>query len=88
MADISTGPSTVFFDLIDDLHIDTITFHNADGHELHRAPVVGREPVVYHYDGPDRGTVQTRAWVDDECVYEFGALTMFRGTPYRASFDA
>lgn len=87
MPDRVFGPHTVSVDLIDDLHADTVTFHNALGHELHRAPVVGRESIVYHYDGPDRGSVQARAWVGDECVYEFAVLAMYRGCTYTVSWD-
>lgn len=86
MADRTFGDNTVSVDLIDDAQVDTVTFHNALGDELHRAPVVARESIVYHYDGPDGRTVQARAWVGDECVFEFAVLTMYQGSTYTVSW--
>lgn len=87
MANLSTQTGILTVDLIDDLHVDTISFHDSHGAELHRAPVVGRDPVVYLYDGLDGITVQAKAWTGDVCVYEFTVITMFRGTTYTVSFD-
>ena len=87
MSNRTYGPGIVSLDLIDDAHVDTITFHNALGDELHRAQIVGRQSVIYHYDGPDGRTVQARAWVGDVCVYEFAVLMMYRGSTYTVSFD-
>lgn len=87
MPDRTYGPNIIAVDLIDDLHVDTVTFHDPRGVELHRAPVVARDPVVYLHDGPDGLPVQARAWTGDACVYEFTVITMFRGTTYTVSFD-
>jgi hypothetical protein len=87
VADRVFGDNIVPLDLIDDLHADAVTFHNALGDELHRAPIVGRESIVYHYDGPEGRTVQSRVWVGDECVYEGTVLAMYRGCTYMVSFD-
>lgn len=87
MPDRVIGPNTVSVDLIDDAHVDTVTFHDSLGDELHRAAVVGRETIAHHYDGPDGRTVQARAWVGDVCVYEFAVLAMFRGSIYTVSWD-
>lgn len=85
MANVTTGQGVLVVDLIDDMGVDAISFHD-EFDELHRVRITGRDGVFY---GPGRTThMHAKAWVGKVCVYQFETRLIPAGVVYSVHFDA